>query len=99
MFPPLMTCQGWVSSNHRMVLVGVVNCTPLASFTCQRHQTVVPGASEPDWTISQVHSTFTSDEGVTSGKALASTVPQVSWLTPYSSTTELMVPPERNSAL
>ena len=44
--------------------MGLVNCAPPASLTCQRHQTEVPGGSEPDWRISQVHSTFTSAAGV-----------------------------------
>src|SRR5512136_3467874 len=95
----MMTCQGWVSSNQVTLWMGLVNCPPLESLTCQCHQTEAPGGSEPDWRISQVQSTFTSLPGVKVGKALASTVPQVSWLLPYSNTTDSMLPEAWNSAL
>ena len=99
MFPPVMVCQLWTSSSQRTVWVELVNVAPLESLTCQRHHTDAPGGSEPDWRISQVHSTFSLEAGVTSGNALASSVPQVSLSTPYSSTTEVMSLPDWNSAL
>ena len=49
-----------------------------------------PGGNEPDCFISQVHSASTVVAGVNWGKALATTVPQVNSLVPYSSTTEVM---------
>ena len=79
--------------------MGLENCAPPESVTCQCHQTVVPGASEPDSSICQVQVTFTSVPGVSWGNALASTVPQVNWFTPYSSTTEVIFAPPLNSAL
>src|SRR5512140_1793515 len=99
MFPPVRVCQEWVLSSHTTVWVGLVNCAPPESVTCQNHQTVAPGGSEPDWRMSQLQATLTSGAGVTAGKALACTVPQVSWFTPYSSTTSVMFEPALNSAL
>ena len=51
---------------------------------------VVPGGSEPDCFISQVHSALTVLPGVNCGKALATTVPQVNSSVPYSSTTDVI---------
>src|SRR5512135_1114711 len=98
MFPPVMTCHGWELSSQTTVCFGVVKEPPPESVSFHCHQTVDPGGREPDWRISQVHWTFTSVLAVTVGKASAWTVPQVSWLTPYSSTAEDISVPDLNSA-
>ncbi|MBV6465388.1 MAG: hypothetical protein PGMFKBFP_00664 [Anaerolineales bacterium] len=86
-----MVCQRCVESIQATVFCSVTVSCPLASTMRQRHQMVSPGGREPDWRMSHVHETETFAAGWKTGKALATTVPQVNWSAPYSSVTEATV--------
>src|SRR5688500_1305387 len=81
----------WSSSQERVLRSERV-VPPDLFVTRQRYQMVAPGGSEPDLRISQVHDTSAEVlPGSKSGNALAVTVPQVSFSTPYSRTMRYMV--------
>src|SRR3990170_2575940 len=83
----LTLCQRCASSSQVTRCSSDTLSLPAVSVTRQRYQIVAPGGSDPDFSISHVHDTSSDFPGSKSGKALAVTWPQVSFSTPYSSTT------------
>src|SRR5688500_6057400 len=88
----VMLCQSFSSSSQVRRLRSERMVPPILFVTRQRYQMVAPGGSEPDLRISQVQETSAEVlPGSKSGNALAVTVPQVSFSTPYSTTTRSIV--------
>src|SRR5262245_6870164 len=79
----LTLVQACVLSSQVTSRLGDVVTFPPSSVTCQSYQILVPGGSEPDFSISHVQLTSTALAGLKSGKASADTVPQVRFSTPY----------------
>src|SRR5262245_55236747 len=73
-----------------IICSSVTRVLPAVSVTCQRHQIFAPGGSEPDCFISHDHATLTVLSGWTSGKVLATNLPQVICWTLYSRVTSLI---------